>query len=218
MNSDFSLKGSKILVTAGSTWIAIDSVRIITNIFKGKIGLTIAQIASQLGADVTLFLGPSLDVSTIELPPTLSIKRFKYFDELDELVRITLKGQKFDAIIHSAAVSDFMMDKQVIGKIKSDVQNLSLNLIPTRKIIDEIRHLAPKAYLVKFKLEVGISVDNLIDIAFASLNKSNADLIVANIYDPQFHDHEAYIIDKDRNVKNIKGKIDIATEILRHVI
>jgi phosphopantothenate-cysteine ligase/phosphopantothenoylcysteine decarboxylase/phosphopantothenate--cysteine ligase len=212
-----SLKGKHILVTAGSTWIPIDTVRVITNIFKGKIGLTIAKTAANMGAKVTLLLGPSLDVSKTEFPSNLHVIRFKYFDELDSLMTENLKINSFDAVIHSAAVSDFKLAKAHVGKIKSDTKKLTLELVPTKKIVDGIKDLAPKAYLVKFKLEVGITPEQLIKVAFKSLKQSNADLIVANIYDPKFTDHEVYIITTDGKSHKVTGKEDIARDILKEV-
>lgn len=212
-----SIKGKTILVTAGSTWIPIDTVRVITNIFKGKIGLTIAKTAAEMGAEVTLLLGPSLDVSKTKFTNNLHVIRFKYFDELDSLVTENLKTQTFDAVIHSAAVSDFKPAEIHDGKIKSDTERLILELVPTKKIVDGIKKLAPMAYLVKFKLEVGIKPEQLIKAASKSLIQSNADLIVANIYDPNFTEHEAYIVKPDRTYYKVTGKETIAHSILKEI-
>jgi phosphopantothenoylcysteine synthetase/decarboxylase len=217
MNDDISLKGKRILITAGSTWIPIDTVRVITNIFKGKIGLTIAESAAKMEARVTLLLGPSLDISNSKFSENLQIVRFKYFDDLDSLITKNLTEQEFDTVIHSAAVSDFRLAKPYDGKIKSNVEKLILELVPTKKIIDGIRKLAPKAFLVKFKLEVGITPEKLMKVAMDSLMQSKADLIVANIYDPKFTDHEAYIIDVDGGSRKVTGREAIAGEILKSI-
>src|SRR3990167_7536859 len=52
-----SLKGKKILVTAGPTREAIDAVRFITNASSGKMGEALALSASRRGAEVKLLLG-----------------------------------------------------------------------------------------------------------------------------------------------------------------
>ena len=57
------LAGRKVLVTAGPTFEAIDTVRGITNQSSGKMGYAIAEAAAALGADVTLVSGPT------SLPP-----------------------------------------------------------------------------------------------------------------------------------------------------
>ena len=53
------LSGKKILVTAGPTYEAIDTVRGITNRSSGKMGYAIAQAALELGAEVMLISGPT---------------------------------------------------------------------------------------------------------------------------------------------------------------
>jgi len=217
MKKDINLTGKKILVTAGSTWVAIDDVRVITNIFKGKIGLTIAIAAAEFGAAVTLLLGSSLDISCMNLPSTLRVVRFKYFEELDDLMTENLRSGNYDAVIHSAAVSDFKLAKKHEGKIKSNTGNLTLELVPTKKIVDGVKKLAPEVFLVKFKLEVGISVERLIEVASDSMRQSSADLVVANIYNPNFTDHEAYIIDISGKVTNVQGKEAIALKILENI-
>ena len=54
-----SLKNKRILITAGPTWVAIDSVRVISNIATGETGILLAKRLSLQGAKVTLALGPS---------------------------------------------------------------------------------------------------------------------------------------------------------------
>lgn len=211
------LKNKTILVTAGSTWIPIDTVRVMTNIFRGAIGFTIANLAADLGADVTLLLGPSFDLSGFTPSSNLKIIRFKFFDDLDSLMSDLLTKNKFDAVIHSAAVSDFKASRVVDGKIKSNVDKLIIELVPTKKLVDSVKSLSPGSFLVKFKLEVGLSEKQLYDVAFKSLGQSNADLIVANIYNPEFKTHEAYIIDKKGISMKVIGKENIAKQILAEI-
>ena len=53
-----ALKDKKILITAGPTWVAVDKVRVITNIFGGALGTIIAEQAKKTGAQITLLMGP----------------------------------------------------------------------------------------------------------------------------------------------------------------
>lgn len=53
------LAGRKVIVTAGPTFEAIDTVRGITNLSSGKMGYAIADVAASLGAEVTLISGPT---------------------------------------------------------------------------------------------------------------------------------------------------------------
>jgi phosphopantothenoylcysteine decarboxylase/phosphopantothenate--cysteine ligase len=53
------LAGRKVIVTAGPTFEAIDTVRGITNLSSGKMGYAVAEAAAAMGADVTLISGPT---------------------------------------------------------------------------------------------------------------------------------------------------------------
>ena len=53
-----SLKGKKVLITAGPTREAIDPVRFISNHSSGKMGYAIATAFLAKGADVILVSGP----------------------------------------------------------------------------------------------------------------------------------------------------------------
>ena len=52
------LENKKVLVTGGPTWVSVDDVRVITNVFGGTTGYRIAALAAEMGAEVTLLLGP----------------------------------------------------------------------------------------------------------------------------------------------------------------
>lgn len=116
-------------------------------------------------------------------------------------------AEDFQAVIHCAAVSDFrsagifapapgtrfdpekkqwegtpteLLDRAA-GKVKSDEPELWLRLVRTPKLVDRIRTDWKFAgLLVKFKLEVGITEEELLAIAERSRLQSSADLMVAN--------------------------------------
>ena len=54
-----SLSGTRVLVTAGPTFEAIDPVRGLTNRSSGRMGYAVAQAAIEAGAQVTLISGPT---------------------------------------------------------------------------------------------------------------------------------------------------------------
>jgi phosphopantothenoylcysteine decarboxylase/phosphopantothenate--cysteine ligase len=55
-----------------------------------------------------------------------------------------------------------------------------LKLEPTPKIIDIVKKISPKIFLVPFKAEYNVSNEELIENAFKRLKEAKADLIVAN--------------------------------------
>jgi phosphopantothenate---cysteine ligase (CTP) len=199
-----------ILVTAGNTQTLIDKVRCITNIFTGRTGASIAQEANRRGHQVTL-LTSHPDV--VEGPPCAerwTVRPYRTFEDLHTAMAELISAPGLDAVIHSAAVSDYRvagifapadgtqfhdpdhhwesltaepprMIDMAAGKVKSDAAELWLRMVRTPKLIDFIRKdWSFRGVLVKFKLEVGVTDERLLEIAEKSRRASAADLIAAN--------------------------------------
>lgn len=202
-----SLKNKKILITAGPTWVAIDAVRVISNIATGETGILLAKKAKQLGAKVTLIINPAKNCC---LPGNIKTKTFTFFDDLRALIRKELGTNKYDIIIHSAAVSDFKPAVKPKKKISSD-RFYNLKLLPLPKIIKDMRSLNPKARLVMFKLESGISSRSLIKEAGLAKKDLKAEFCVANKINP----YRAFIISADNKIIPVKNKGELAGRLLR---
>jgi len=187
-------KNKKILVTAGPTWSKVDRVRVLTSIFSGETGLRFARHFKSLGANVTLLMGPGRARFCKEDWQEMNIRQFWYYDDLADLLEEELESH-YDIIIHSSAVSDYKVADNKNEKTPSGRNDLSLGLLPTAKLVDRIRTLAPESFLIKFKLQVGLTKEELHSIAINSLHASNADLIVANDLDyMEGEKHIAFII------------------------
>lgn len=202
----------KILVTAGGTIAPIDRVRFISNAFTGKTGAGIAFAAFARGHKVTLLTShPETaldDAEKFSANPNWELKTYRTVDDLLGEMRDHLLRGSFDAVIHSAAVSDYrsagvyaladgvkleperdavcstgpvrFIDRSS-GKVKSDEPELWLRLVRAPKLIDLIRtEWNFRGLVVKFKLEVGVADPGLLEIAERSRLQSNADLMVAN--------------------------------------
>lgn len=190
------LKNKRVLITAGPTWVPIDSVRVISNIATGETGILLAEKLQKLGARVTLLLGP---VVACCLNKKIKVVRFKFFDELKNSLTRELKTKRYDIIIHSAAVADYKPNKIYAHKINSGRKNLTLNLVPTEKIIDAIKKINKSIFLVGFKFELGASRKTLIKKAKSLINRAKLDLAVANTLIN--NRYRAYIIGKN----NVRG-------------
>jgi phosphopantothenoylcysteine decarboxylase/phosphopantothenate--cysteine ligase len=172
-----NLKGKRILITAGPTWVPIDEVRVISNVATGATGILLAREALRMGAQVTLLLGPA--ASTI-VDKRIRIIRFTYFDELRrELVR-ELSTKKYDAIIHAAAVADYRPKCAYKAKIRSDLSNLNLTLIATPKLVDMIKRYDNSLLAVAFKFEPDARSNILMRRSRALFERSGVNLVVAN--------------------------------------
>jgi phosphopantothenoylcysteine decarboxylase/phosphopantothenate--cysteine ligase len=213
-----NLKNKKILVTAGPTWVPIDKVRVITNIFSGRLGLLIAKEAAKKGAKVTLSMGPGPFSFFKSKNKNLKVLHFKYFDELYNLMKREISSKKYDIVIHSAAVSDYTPVISYKGKIKSGKKNLIIKLKPTIKIVDQIKKWDKKVFLVKFKLEVNVKEKELIERAYESMLASNADLIVANdLKHMKGEKQKAFIINKEKKIILCQNKKEIAKKVLNMI-
>ncbi|MBI3822332.1 MAG: bifunctional phosphopantothenoylcysteine decarboxylase/phosphopantothenate synthase [Planctomycetes bacterium] len=187
----------RIFVTAGNTQVPIDRVRCITNIFTGRTGASIALEAYRRGHEVTLATSHPEVIDAVD-PDPLRWRCLPYrtFDDLHAIMAGQIGASKPDAIVHCAAVSDYLsagvfapsqagncltMHDRSAAKVKSDEPELWLKLVRAPKLVDKIRSDWKFAgVLVKFKLEVGITQEQLRAIAEKSRQHSVADWMVAN--------------------------------------
>jgi phosphopantothenoylcysteine synthetase/decarboxylase len=208
-----ALEGKRILITAGPTWVPIDKVRVITNIFKGTLGVTIAREALKRKANVTLLIGPGGI-----LPPknsSLKVIPFKFFNELYNLMKKEISSKKYDIVIHSAAVADFKPIKTAPGKISSQKEQLLIKLKPTVKIVDRVKKWDKNVFLVKFKVEYDINKKELLKKAYESMLSSDAELMVANdLKEIKEKQHRAFIIDRDKKIVICRTKKEISKKLL----
>jgi len=204
-----SLKNKRILITAGPTWVAIDKVRVISNIASAKTGIILANKMAALGAEVTLLLGP---VGEARLGKKINVKRYSFFDELDSLLKKELSQKKYDAVIHSAAVSDYRPKNIFCGKVKSGRDNFNLALKPTFKIVDRLKKYSPGTLLVMFKLEFGNLGDKLINSARRAMQRAAADLCVVNTFSK--NKYKAVIIDRNKVLDKASSREELAGKLL----
>ena len=162
------LKNKRILVTAGPTQEAIDSIRYISNRSSGKMGFAIAKSARNLGADVTLITGPT----NLKNIPNIKTEHIKTADEM--LSEIT-KKLDVDYIVMNAAVADYKMHKIHNGKLKKNGADLKIKLTPTVDILNTIRP-ETSACIIGFALEL----ENQDDNAMRKMKEKKLDFIILN--------------------------------------
>lgn len=213
-----ALAGRRILVTAGPTWVFIDAVRHIGNVSSGHTGLEIARALAGAGADVALLMGPGRAQPAPGDRERLEIIPFVTFDDLHRLVRERVASRGLDALIHAAAVSDYRPVEEIAGKLPSGEEEVVLRLRRTPKIVDEVKELDPEIFLVKFKLEVGRSEPELLEIARASRIRSRADLVVANDL-TQIGEgrHTAFIVDGSGAARRCETTSELASGLVREL-
>jgi phosphopantothenoylcysteine decarboxylase / phosphopantothenate---cysteine ligase len=170
------LDGKHFLVTAGPTRGWIDRVRFITNPSTGKMGIALVQDLILRGATVTLVLGP-----TAQIPPAKAdVINVTTSDDMLEAVMKALDEKKTHCFISSAAVLDYVPSEKEDSKMPSGKTSLVVELIPTRKIIEEARKKFKDLFIVGFKVESGISEKELEKRARAKIDGGICNLVVAN--------------------------------------
>ena len=101
-----------------------------------------------------------------------------FADYADKLESLT-KEHQFDAVVLAAAVSDYLCDNYVDGKVRSD-DDLVITLDHAPKLIGQVKKWWPATKLVGFKLLVDSTNQQLIDAARHSIETNNCEFVVAN--------------------------------------
>lgn len=184
------LNNKKVLITCGPTGVPIDTMRIISNLSSGTLGQMIARDFARAGAKVTLLEGP---VTKPLKSRSIKIHKFIFFDEFIVLIKKELR-KKYDICIHAAAVSDYKIKRPRKTKISSRFKTLVLELVPTQKIINDIKRLNKKLFLVGFKLESKTTKVSAKQKSKVLFRNSKCDLVVANSVQGQ--KYLGYILDK----------------------
>jgi len=170
------LEGKHFVVTAGPTRGWIDRVRFITNPSSGKMGIAVAQELTSRGASVTLVIGP-----TSQKPSGLvEVVNVQTAEEMLVAVMDALSSQKADGLVSAAAVSDYVPAKKEEAKIASGKSGFVVDFVPTKKIIEEARRKYKNLFIVGFKVESGISDEELEKRARAKIDAGICNLVVAN--------------------------------------
>jgi len=209
------LKGKHILVTAGPTYEAIDPVRFIGNHSTGRMGIEIAENAANLGAQVTLVLGPS----------SLSINHSRV-----TVVNVTSAASMFEAVqkvfdtvdvaISSAAVADYRPKNVSNQKIKKKEGDMFIELERTTDILNWMGENKKEQFLVGFALETQNEIEN----AKSKLARKNLDLIVLNSLNDKgagFKNktNKVTLINHKSEIKafDLKTKAEVAVDILQEI-
>ena len=151
------------IVTAGPTFEPLDDVRRLTNFSTGRLGTELANFLAARGHRVALLIGESATYAGGRRAQV--VKVFSTTADLRAKLK-SFSGKKVDAIFHAAAVSDFtfgkMFTRDVAGrlqpftpsqKISTRGGNLFVELVPTPKIIAELRGWFPRTKLIGWKFE-----------------------------------------------------------------
>ncbi|MBO7233775.1 MAG: bifunctional phosphopantothenoylcysteine decarboxylase/phosphopantothenate--cysteine ligase CoaBC [Paludibacteraceae bacterium] len=209
-----TLKGKKVLLTAGPTYERIDPVRFIGNFSTGKMGCALAEVCMRRGAEVTLVAGPMQQVTSA------AIRRIDVMSAAEMFEATIREFPQQDVAILSAAVADFTPEHMADVKIKREKDDLTFTLKPTHDIAATLGTMKQENQkLVGFALETNQEHEN----AERKLTKKNLDFIVLNSLNDKgagfgYDTNKITILDKTGQCDfPLKSKQQVAEDIINHL-
>ncbi|WP_165067692.1 phosphopantothenoylcysteine decarboxylase domain-containing protein [Paludisphaera rhizosphaerae] len=235
----------KVVVTGGGTSAPIDDVRVITNVSTGRTAAAITEACLGLGDEVWHIHAPLAELPLLRFarcdlnadPQTerdrLDDLRRRWLAERDRLhllplkvgtvaeysqaLRAALSDGAIDVAFLPMAVSDYEPEARA-GKISSKIDDLSIPLRRTPKVIRSVRDWAPSVYLVGFKLLSGVPTEELIQRAHDACLLNRADLTVANdLKDVQAGRHTLHLVRPGQPTETLSPGPDLAARLVERV-
>jgi len=203
------LKQFSCLVTAGSTPVPLDNIRILTNRFTGRLGGLIAEELYYRGAKLKLIKGQG----SYNPPEYLPHRLIQTHEQYAQSVIEELATNSYQGAIFSAAVADYQPTQVFSGKIPSGEQ-LKLELVPTVKVITNVRQQFPNLKMITFKYQENVSHQELMAIAQSRLEQGYQ-MVVANRGEETGEQGEqvAYLVTEENEPQQAIGKRAIAKAI-----
>ena len=170
-----SLRGRRVLVTAGPTYEDIDPVRFVGNRSSGRMGFAVAAEARQRGATVTLVVGPT----RVDPPAVDTVIRVRSAAQMHEAVMRA--AAEVDVVVMAAAVADYTPSAVASGKLAKGAAPLTLTLERTRDILADLgARRAARGGATPVLVGFAAETDDVVSRAREKRVRKLVDLIVAN--------------------------------------
>lgn len=168
-------EGKTVLVTAGRTAEPLDTVRTLSNNSSGRMAVALAQAALERGAKVLLVAGKL----AVAIPQGAEVFVADTAQAMYETCQRLLTTRSVTVMLAAAAVGDWQVENPAPYKVPAD-HKWTLTLVPTLKIIDQVKTWSPATFLCAFRAQTGLTSEQLGQDAVQRLRKARADLIAAN--------------------------------------
>lgn len=233
----------RVIITAGGTKEKIDKVRTITNISSGKLSSIIADQFMAL-KDITEVIYVCTSDAILPELPNYTKYVINNVDDLYKTLNMLILTSKIDVVIHAMAVSDYTVDKITTlsniydvsnnvakqeclianlddlskqDKINSSLDDLTIILKKTPKVINYIKQWDPNIILVGFKLLDSVPHFELMNIAVELAKKNQCDFVLANDYSLiDEYQHLGWLVNRDGKEFHANTKLAIAQMIVDH--
>lgn len=205
-----SLRGKKLLITAGPTFEPIDPVRGITNHSSGKMGFAIARAAAEAGAEVTLVAGP------VHLPTPRGVQRINVQSAQQMFDAVLPLAAQQHAFIASAAVADWrpaQTHEHKMKKVEGGATAPTIAMTDNPDILAAVARLPQPPYCVGFAAES----EKLAEHAEAKRRRKGIPLIVANLGPATFgRDDNALLLIDEHGQRELprNDKLSLARELI----
>lgn len=171
-----------VLISVGPIPARLDSVKFITNRFKGGLALKTANFLALNECNVTILKWKFTDTSSIENNKDVKVVSvldvFEYYNYIKE------HAKDFNAFIMAAAVANLAPSNPYEDKFPSHLYkvgekfNIEFEIAP--RAIDVVKQINPRCCLIGYKLFDAKTDEELIEIARHTLKDSKANIIFAN--------------------------------------
>ena len=216
----------KILMTAGGTEEAIDGVRRLANTSTGRTGFVLARHFIEMNANVFLLRSRSACSGDTNIPG----EDFLSFADLENLLHRCLETEKWDVLVHLAAVSDYSIASVEIdgrifpaplpSKIPSGSEIL-LKLQPNPKLIDRVRHwsLNTDIMVIAFKLTDESEPSARREAVLQLMDRAGPDLVVHNdISEVSPNTHSADIFSREVWIRHTRSREELAEALWNRIL
>jgi len=208
-----SLRGVRVVVTAGGTREPIDPVRFIGNRSSGKMGNALAAACLEAGAQVELITAAPPPAPA----PGLTVTEVETADEMKSAVWAAL--DQAGCLLMAAAVADYRPRGVSDRKLKKSEAGATLELVPTVDILESLRGhpRRSRVLVVGFAAET----DDLVHNATEKLRRKGLDLVVLNdVGAPGVgmgsEDNAVTVLDRDGVVMSVERapKLEVARRLV----
>jgi phosphopantothenoylcysteine decarboxylase/phosphopantothenate--cysteine ligase len=166
-----SLRGRRVVVSAGGTREPLDAVRYVGNRSSGRMGVALAEEARSRGAEVTLI------ASNLQVAEPAGVEVVQAPTAADVAREALARAAGADVVVMAAAVADYRAAERPAGKRAKDDRPWRVELVPTEDVARALGERKDGTLLVAFGAETGAKG---LERKRAMLDDKNADLVVYN--------------------------------------
>ena len=196
-----------VAVFYGATSSNIDPVRVITNSSSGRTGFMVSDHLERMGHNVTRVVG-----STSTPHDHNGISARTPSDMIEAASHISSEAGP-DVWVIAAAVLDFEPSSPSTEKMSSKATNATIDLSPAPRLIEHIREISPDSRVISFKLESGITEQELIERARSHMHRAGTSAVVANLLEGlEGEGPRGYLVQGD-SVRTLDAEIDLCEAI-----